>query len=187
MGAVLAPEIQEMVTFLHDRFAEEEADALAASGGTVIGREGDWRPSPAGDEWEALPGAGAEELLVALRPGLPRPPDVFGGLWGALVTKQFDDEDGPTWMPLFRHMARHDPAAALAGVRMKRELLAFAIHLHQDAQHLAEEIPEGASIQLQACVLAAMHGQAGVTVKLLAGLYCRHPGWKPAWRLNERP
>jgi hypothetical protein len=109
---------------------QDEYDAREACGGTVVGERGNWRQAPAGDEWEAYESPdGDEELLVALRPGLPRPPDVMGGCWGAVVSAPADEREPGVRspMPAFRHMARHDPARILAEVASKRALLAEVI------------------------------------------------------------
>ena len=118
-----------LAAFLAARLGEDEAAAKAASGGTVVGEIGNWRPSPAGDEWEAHCSAdGDEELLVALRPGLPRPPDVMGGYWGAVVSYEpdFADRHASSPMPQFRHIALHDPSRVLREVEAKRRLLRLA-------------------------------------------------------------
>lgn len=121
----------DLVRFLRERLADDERIARAASGGTVVGAPGDWRPSPAGDEWEAYRSEdGDEELLVALRPGLPRPVDLTGGLWGAVVSSVPDHEDAWSPMPQFEHAARHDPARVLAEVAAKREVVRLAERAH---------------------------------------------------------
>lgn len=113
-----------LVEFLRARLDEDEQIARAASGSTVIGEPGNWRPSPRGDEWEAYAGEIEEELLVALRPGLPRPPDVMSGYWGAWVSNDpTHDPAAGSAMPALTHAGRHDPARILADVAAKRELV----------------------------------------------------------------
>lgn len=85
--------------------AEDERVARAATAS--------WNPSPAGDEWEAFAGEVEEELLVALRPGLPRPPDVMSGMWGALWEYEPEEGYAGSAMPVFTHAAQHDPARVL--------------------------------------------------------------------------
>ena len=115
-----------MVVWLRETLDAAQRDAEAASGGTVVGGPGAWLPSPAGDEWEASRSEhGDEELLVALRPGLPRPPDVMSGMWGAVVSAVPDGADSDAWspMPQFVHAARHDPAAVLRRIAADRKTL----------------------------------------------------------------
>lgn len=124
-----------MARFVEDRLADDKRFALEASGGTVTGEPGNWKPAPGGDEWEACSGLadgdfgpdGDLEVLVALRPGLPRPPQVKDGYWGAVVSWSRDLADRDAWVPepQFRHMARHDPARVLRQVSAVRALLAL--------------------------------------------------------------
>lgn len=117
----------ELVDFLRARLDEDEAIARAASGSTVVGEPGSWKPSPAGDEWEVSRDDGyADELLVALRTNLPRPPEVLGGYWGVVVGYRWESEEPGSGAPLseFAHAARHDPARVLAEVEAKRQLTA---------------------------------------------------------------
>ncbi len=119
--------IDELAGRILSRLAEDEYFAREASGGTVVGERGNWRQAPGGDEWEAvLSKDGDEELLVALRPGLPRPPDAMSGYWGAVVSTREDERDRGerSPMPEYRHMARHDPARVLADVARQRAILA---------------------------------------------------------------
>lgn len=115
------------IAFLAAALDEAEAVARAASGGTVVGHPGKWAPSPTGDEWEASSSLdGDAELLVALRPGLPRPPDALNGLWGVVIANVPDDCDPNAWDPLpqLEHAALHDPAAVLRRVAADRKILA---------------------------------------------------------------
>jgi hypothetical protein len=125
---------EEIAQFVEDRLAEEKSLAVKASGGTVTGEPGNWRPAPTGDEWEVHADLadtdfgkdGDLEILVALRPGLARPPQMSEGYWGAVVSWR-SDGGRENWVPepQFRHMAWHDPALALRRVRAVRSLLAL--------------------------------------------------------------
>lgn len=122
--------ITELAELLRAGLDEDERIAREACGSTVVGEPGNWRQAPGGDEWVAEANEyGDEELLVALRPGLPRPSDVMSGYWGAVVSKQADEREpgvrGP--MDAFRHAARHDPARVLADVAARRQLLDQAL------------------------------------------------------------
>lgn len=153
----------DLVAFLRARLDEDEQTARAASGGTMIGEPGNWQPSPTGDEWEACQSDGDEELLVALRPGLPRPPDVMTGLWGAVFSAEPDDSDPEAWapMPRFKHAARHDPARVLLEVEAKRlrlDEIDRAIKAGHDSYDLAS-----------------------ILLPLEALPYATHPDYRPEW------
>lgn len=115
----------EFLQWLREQLDDDERIARAASSDTVVGSPGAWKPAPLGDEWEACRSDdGDEELLVALRPNLPRPPDVMSGYWGALFSHRPDAEPGvQSPMRAFEHAARHDPARVLAEVDAKRQIL----------------------------------------------------------------
>lgn len=117
--------MDEICKWLGEQLDEDERVARAASGGTVVGEPGNWRPAPGGDEWEAFAGDIEEELLVALRPGLPRPPDVMSGMWGAWASNEPDSSDpgAGSSMPALTHAARHDPARVLREVAANRRRL----------------------------------------------------------------
>jgi hypothetical protein len=143
--------LSNLTESLAARLDEDEAAARDASGGTVVGEPGDWKPAPGGDEWEANAdvvdgGFGPDgdlEVLVALRPGLPRPPDVMGGYWGAVVSWQADlaDRHASAPEPQFRHIARHDPARVLREVAAKRAILAA----YQEALRIQDGFKEVSS------------------------------------------
>lgn len=117
----------DVVTRLRAAHAKAERLARDASGGTVVGNYGNWSPSPAGDEWAMNLSADDDlELIVALRPGLPRPPDVMSGMWGAVISYVPDDSDPNTDIPLpqLRHAALHDPKAVLRRIKADRKTLA---------------------------------------------------------------
>ncbi|MFD9444969.1 DUF6221 family protein [Streptomyces sp. NPDC060001] len=108
--------MDELVRWLTAQLTEDERIAREASGGTVVGEHGNWQPAPGGDEWEASrTDCDEDELLVALRPGLPRPPDVMSGMWGAVVAfkPEFEDRRVSSPLPEFVHAARHDPSRVL--------------------------------------------------------------------------
>ncbi|MEU3899760.1 DUF6221 family protein [Streptomyces sp. NPDC045251] len=116
----------DLVHWLRGQLDEDERVARAASGATVVGEPGAWQASPRGDEWEASrTDCDEDELLVALRPGLPRPPVVTSGLWGAVTTfrPEFEDPEDASPLPAFEHAARHDPTRVLREIDAKRQLL----------------------------------------------------------------
>ncbi len=119
----------DLAKFLTDRLDEDEAAAREASGGTVVGEAGNWQATRDGDEWEVNAKDPDLELLVALRPGLPRPAEVLGGYWGSVISWQEDCADSDAWRPepQLRHIARFDPARVLREVDAKRAILAEAL------------------------------------------------------------
>lgn len=163
-----------LVEFLRDRLDEDEQIAQSASGGTVIGSQGAWSPSPAGDEWEACRSEeGDEELLVALRLRLPRPPDVMSGYWGAVFSARDDDTDPDAWspMPRFEHAARHDPARVLADVEAKRRI----IELHEPGVH--EYVDDG-----EVCMACGYNARYPCnTLRLLTLPFREHSAYRPEW------
>lgn len=122
-----------LVEFLLARVVEDEETARAISGGTVEGERGNWLPVATGDEWAASRSDCEVEVLVALRSGLPTPPDPRSGLWGAVVgwsdiDASYYDGDPQVWldrdiMPVAQHMARHDPARVLAECQARRAII----------------------------------------------------------------
>lgn len=169
----------DLAQFIRARLAEDEQIARAASGGTVVGGRGAWSPSPAGDEWEASRSPeGDEELLVALRPGLPRPPDALTGLWGAVFSARDDDTEPDAWspMPRFEHAARHDPARVLAELDAKRRIL----DLHQMDWRERPERGIGEADDPY-CVACFGEGYPCATLRLFALPYADHPDYQPEW------
>ncbi|MFF8618955.1 DUF6221 family protein [Streptomyces sp. NPDC015350] len=170
-------ELLAIADFNDARLDEDEMVARAASGATVIGEPGTWRPSPMGDEWEAhISEHGDEELLVALRPGLPRPPEVMGGRWGAVVAATSDpaDPDADSPMPAFVHAARHDPARVLAEVRAKRLL-------NESWRRLIAEIDADPDPERQERLAGTRHDLDQVA-RHLAAAHDKHPDYRPEWR-----
>lgn len=163
-----------LVAFLKARLDEDEIIACAASGSTVIGERGAWKASPTGDEWEAhISAHGDEELLVALRVELPRPPDVMSGSWGVAVPCCSDSEDpAESAMPTLVHAAHHDPARALRDVEAKRRLLADYEEgrVDLDAQYAPDRDYMGRLDGLE------------VALQYLATTYADHPDYFPEWR-----
>ncbi|SFK73679.1 DUF6221 family protein [Streptomyces pini] len=156
--------MNDLIAFLNARLDEDERAARAASGNTVIGEQGNWAPSPDGDEWEAHRSDDVDELLVALRPQLPRPADVMGGMWGAIVSDDpaFSQEPGADRpLPCLEHAARHDPARVLREVKAKRGILA--------------------RVQNHAALMGwdEMHRDV---LRLLVLPYADHPDRRPEWR-----
>ncbi|MDX3582524.1 DUF6221 family protein [Streptomyces europaeiscabiei] len=118
--------MDEICKWLSEQVDEDERIARAASGGTVVGEPGNWQPAPGGDEWEAAQtDCDEDELLVALRPGLPRPPDVMSGMWGQVICyrPEFEDYRDASPLPQLEHAARHDPARALRETAANRRRL----------------------------------------------------------------
>lgn len=183
--------------------AEDAAIAREASGFTVVGTPGNWTPAPGGDEWEARESEdGDQEVLVALRPGLPRPPDVMGGYWGQVVagSERYDDDD-PSAMPYFRHIARHDPAAVLADIAGKIALLDHVAawpHEYVDGDtwfscsqainpHDEDEEPgSGCADEKRAGKPCDCHldDRRIAVLRCVAAGYVDRPGFKDAWRLD---
>lgn len=159
----------DIVSFTTERLDDDLRLALDASGGTVVGEPRNWKPSPAGDEWEAhCTDNYDEELLVALRPGLPRPPAVMGGYWGAIVSTNPDqrDRDEQSPMSAFRHAARHDPARVLADIAAKRKIVAECDRI------LNERRPDGSCTHHPTARHLARH-----TLWNLAAPFAEHPDY----------
>lgn len=186
----MTEDFTEILAFVHACLNEDEARARDLSGYTEVGSPGNWRPSPAGDEWEPYTSSdGDEGVLVALRPGLPRPPDVMGGYWGAVIESPhlYPVDGEPSMMPVFEHVAAHDPAWVIADCRGKREILRHAEQLRKDAENTVTSVTPDMPLEVQAAIVVDLYGAPGVIVKLLAAGYDRRPGYKPEWRLDERP
>lgn len=165
----------ELARFLRDRFDDDARVALDASGFTVVEDAGQWAASPAGDEWEAArTDCDEDELLVALRPGLARPPEVMSGLWGAIVSDVPDLSQQPgsaSVLPQLVHAARHDPARVLAEVDAKRRIL--AIHRRYVDEPGQACLGCAGGIEWEACPI----------VPLLALPYQEHPDYPEEWKL----
>ncbi|WP_200302252.1 DUF6221 family protein [Streptomyces adelaidensis] len=117
--------MDDTTQWLGDQIDVDEQIARASSGGTVVGEPGK-QPAPGGDEWEACrTDCDEDELLVALRPGLPRPPDVMSGKWGQVICyrPEFGDPRDEPLLPQLEHAARHDPARVLREVAANRRRL----------------------------------------------------------------
>jgi hypothetical protein len=174
--------MDELVAYLRARIAEAEAVARAASGATVVGEPGSWHPAPNGDEWEAQCSAdGDEELLVALRPGLPRPPDVMGGMWGAIASNadyRWRQPDAGSAMPQLEHAARWDPARVLAECEAKRALIDIILGYESTLDgevgccHSADEIGRG-ECNIKSAQIPGLLA--------LVRPYAGRPGFDPAW------
>ncbi|MDX2566070.1 DUF6221 family protein [Streptomyces scabiei] len=163
--------MDDLMQWLSAQLDEDERIARAASGGTVVGEPGNWRPAPGGDEWETLrTDCDEDELLVALRPGLPRPPDVMSGLWGEIVCyrPEFEDPGDESPLPQFEHAARHDPARVLREVEAKRSII------EQHERYAAERRRMMGGWDPQSDdspILAA-----------LAAVYADRPGYREEWK-----
>ncbi|MFJ5951392.1 DUF6221 family protein [Streptomyces noursei] len=170
-------ELLAIADFNDARLDEDEMVARAASGATVVGEPGVWQPSPTGDEWEAhISDHGDEELLVALRPGLPRPPEIKGGRWGAVVASAPDpaDPDAASPMPAFVHAARHDPARILAEVHAKRLF-------NETWRKLITEIDADPNPERRKRLAGIRHDLDQVACHLAAA-HDKHPNYRPEWR-----
>ncbi|MCZ1011978.1 DUF6221 family protein [Streptomyces lydicus] len=170
-------ELLAIADFNDARLDEDEMVARAASGATVVGEPGAWQPSPTGDEWEAhISDHDDEELLVALRPGLPRPPEVMGGRWGAVVASTPDpaDPDADSPMPAFVHAARHDPARVLAEVGAKRLF-------NQRWRKLITEIDADPDPERRKR-LAGIRQDLDQVARHLAAAHDKHPDYRSEWR-----
>jgi hypothetical protein len=181
--------VDELVRWLGEQLDEEERIAREASGGTVVGEPGSWQPAPGGDEWEAFrTDCDEDELLVALRPDLPRPPDVMGGLWGAIVDfkPEFEDPRVSSPLPQFVHAARHDPARVLREIDAKRKLLV----LHRSVTRTDFTSPTGEPAgPLEVCHECDANttdpdwpDSPCRTLRYLARPYADRPGYREEWR-----
>lgn len=176
----------DIAEFIAARYDDIEQTARDAGGATVIGTPGNWHPAPTGDEWEASRGPGGdEELLVALRPGLPRPPNGTGGYWGAAFSNTTDDCDPDAWspMPRLEHMALHDPAAVLRDLASKRALLAM-----HEGEHYCPTDPDGGRSTyynyLSGWAEEKDHPQICPVHRLLAAPFAAHADYKAEWSLT---
>jgi hypothetical protein len=147
--------------FLLARIAEDEEVARTASGGTVIGEPYNWRPVDTGDEWAPNVDLrnGDVEVLVALRPGLPRPANVMSGYWGQVVSLAEGAGANENLSPesdLAAHIARHDPARVLAECEAKRRIV--EMHAYQEEHFTPDEL------------------------RALALPYADHPDYREEWR-----
>ncbi len=66
---------------------------------------------------------GEAELLVALRPDLPRPITPGSGMWGAVFSFDAPWRDETSEMPFLRHIETHDPAHVLRRVKAYRKIM----------------------------------------------------------------
>lgn len=166
--------MDDLVQWLRAQLDDDERIARAASGATVVGEPGAWEAAPLGDEWEVSSGED-EELLVALRPGLPRPPDVMSGLWGVIVSHRQDEADPEADSPMhaFEHAARHDPAQVLRDIHAKGEVLAFVERRLRESTQRDHLVKGPAKL-----VLAAVDP----VVRYLATAYADRPGYREEWR-----
>jgi hypothetical protein len=176
----------DIIAFIRTGLLEDVRIAREASGSTVIGEPGNWTPSPAGDEWEAHAGEIEEELLVALRPGLPRPPEVMSGYWGAWVSNEPDDcdPDAGSAMPALIHAARHDPARVLAEVAVKNRLLERHQPKRNPGVDSDADDPETWVICCEACQVEIVKpgDWPCEPLRLLAFPYAgRQPGYDEEW------
>ncbi|MFJ9128915.1 DUF6221 family protein [Streptomyces sp. NPDC102340] len=167
--------MDDLVQWLGEQLDVDERVARMASGSTFDGGPGNLAPVPTGDEWEAFEGEVEAELLVALRPNLPRPPDVMSGMWGAWISQSPDpaDPEAGSPMPALVHAALHDPARVLREIDAKREILA-TVQLHLDAATSTDS-------QLSGPAKTGLVALRPV-VKALASPYAERPGFLNEWR-----
>lgn len=166
-----------LADFNDARLDEDEQIARAASGSTVVGEPGHWEAAPGGDEWEPSRDEGyADELLVALRPDLARPPDVVSGKWGAVVAFKWESEepDVSAPVPQFRHAARQDPARTLREVAAKRVLIA-------NWRELILRIDAEPDPEKRQRLALTRHGLDQVAYQL-AAVHDDHPDYQEGWR-----
>jgi len=169
--------------FLEARVSEDEAMARAASGSTVVGEAGAWSPALDGDEWEVGDGGHEVEVLVALRPGLARPPRVMEGYWGAITGwEDLGENDRDDVVPLASHIARHDPSRVLAECAAKR-----AIIIEHGEMEVASLDRETWGQPFTVCRVCAVGPRQVVspcpTLKSLAAVYKDHPDYQQEWAL----
>lgn len=173
-----------LVEFLTARLAEDETIALTAS-------RGSWSNgiyTPLADEWEASVSAhGDEELLVALRPGLPRPPQIMDGGWGQAIHARADyrDADDISVALVLTHAARHDPARVLAEVAAKRKLLGAHRadkkgHCKTCARWTTDMTDDG--YKLDHVAYEGVEAPC-LTRRLLALPWADHPDYDESWRM----
>jgi hypothetical protein len=166
-----------LADFNDARVDDDERIAREASGATVVGERGNRQPSPSGDEWEASrTDCDEDELLVALRPNLPRPPDVMTGTWGAIVSYRPEYEGLGVAAPLlqFRHAARHDPARTLREVAFKRLLIA-------NWRELILMIDAEPDPEKRERLALTRHGLDQVAFQM-AAVHDQHPDYREGWR-----
>lgn len=202
-------ETVDIVTFLEARYAEEAADALAASHG-----DGQLEPTPGGEHWhwvysppEGRPSDGITDQPVDLTRDTEYVGDQLGG--GSVVVSLRSVEEYParclpdTTLPSFvvwsvdempvapaRHIARHDPARVLADVAARRFLL--GVHRRPDLtrgdpRHWVQVAPGG-------CVGCGRSGPCDdldvenigdcPVLRALAASYAGHPDHYSGWGLD---
>jgi hypothetical protein len=176
--------MDDLIAFMKKMLADEEAVARAASGGTVTGGPGNWKTAPGGDEWEVYADLvdgdygqdGDLGVLVALRPGLPRPPEVMSGYWGQVIGWKADRQQPGTRAPepQFRHMAMHDPASALRGIAADRRLLG-------EYEEAAENRGGGEWTDSSAGHADGMEAGLLLAVQVRAERFAGHPEYRAEW------
>jgi hypothetical protein len=168
--------------FLRARLQELEDRALAASGNTVIGQMGDWRSDPRGDQWMAQEtNCGEAELLVALRPDLPRPPATLDGMWGAVLSFDTPHRGEESEMVYLRHIEMHDPARVLRRVGAARKImLEHTIATAWGVCVRCSDFDEDGS----GTIMDRVTGPCN-TLRYLAEEFSDHLDYKPEWAGTE--
>lgn len=164
--------------FLLARLREVKQLALTASGNTVIGEPGTWRADPRGDQWVAKRTDHDEaELLVALRPDLPRPPDAMGGMWGAVLSFDTPHRGETSEMIYLWHIEMHDPARVIRRIKAHRKImLEHTIGTAWGVCVRCSDFHEDGSGTLMVKVIGPCN-----TLRWLAEEFNDHPEYKPEW------
>lgn len=143
--------MNEMITWLRACLDDDEKAAKAAT-------KGPWRHNP--DKHWRKPGTAEFEESVFAGPAGDAATSVAG-------TGPSDD---PQSMADAAHIARHDPAAVLEDIRMKRDLLdEYEAVAHLDTDQPPTEYAHGRARGL------------GEAVKTIAAAYRHRPGFKESW------
>lgn len=164
--------------FLLARLQEVKQRALTASGSTVIGEIGKWRGDPRGDQWVAQESdCGEAELLVALRPDLPRPVNHQSGMWGAVFSFDTPHHECESEMPYLRHIEMHDPARVIRRVKAHRKImLEHTIGTAWGVCVRCSDFHEDGSGTLMVKVIGPCN-----TLRWLAEEFNDHLEYKPEW------
>lgn len=127
------------------------------------------------DRWEPWRSKHDMQVLAALKPGLPPPPQIDYSVpddaydaewivyWGHIATFGFENA------PVTRFIARHDPARALREIAAKRALIAALdgnVQFHDNDDR----------------GVSAARDAVDVCLRHLAAPYANDPDYDPAWK-----